>query len=161
MFIIFVPLVGLTFNYNFSIMRFGIQPNLQGLSTLPTIAEIEREKADILSSSPTKTVYFTVTPSMIGFMSGRHNPSLPFDPFGETWTMQRFEDLVNRIIAEKPDRILIELQNSPLLQVSEPRQAFFARLRGALTGPFVSKGEVGGWELWEPDGTLLGHSAGR
>jgi hypothetical protein len=166
MVVIFIPLISLTFNYDRSIRTFKFRTfkfaaNLQGLNVPSSIAELEREKANTLSNGPGRTIYFSVVPSMTGFIAGKHNPSLPFDAFGEIWTTTRFEELVRRVNAVMPDRILIEPQSSPLLQVSEPRQAFFARLRAALADRFVSKGETGGWEMWEPNSALLSHSGAR
>jgi hypothetical protein len=130
--------------------RFTTRPaTVQGLS-LPEDTEVYlRRHAELLRSvNAGRMIYFTGTPFITAVMTRKVNDLSIFDPFGETWTESQFHELIQDVLAQKPTLILIDVDDSPLLDA--PRRQFQHRIREAISAHFSLTKTQDGFEFWTP-----------
>jgi hypothetical protein len=129
--------------------RFGLaQPTFQGIVLPADAANYLDAHAAALMAAPADIVYFASTPFSMALASGRTNPLPIFDPFGETWTYDAFNALMQTVAAKKPACILVEQAGSPLLAVNLARAQFMQRVEKSVPAGYGKTRSDGGWDFW-------------
>jgi hypothetical protein len=122
---------------------------VQGLALPQNTATYLRRHAELLRSiHAPRMFYFTGTPFIMTVMTRKQNDLAVFDPFAETLTDAEFGQLIRDVLANGPPLILIEVDDSPLLDA--PRRQFMHRVRGAVASSFSLTGTADGFEFWTP-----------
>src|SRR5262249_47153076 len=112
------------------------RPTIEGVM-LPTetVAYLRKRNNQIKSIQSRDMFYFVGAPFITALMTKRNNNLPIFDLFAETWTEEEFERLVQDLNKRGPSLILVESNDSPLLDA--PRREFFERVRDAITSKYT------------------------
>ena len=108
-------------------------------------------KARFLAAQPRDTVFVTEDAYSIALLTNRFDNLPVQDVFGETVTNDQFGRLVAHIQQRKPPVILFDESQTDLDPAARdsfnPHQAFFARLRLALSGSYREVATTHGWRV--------------
>ena len=125
------------------------KPNIEGVTLPNKVAAYLQERNDQIKSIQSHDMfYFVSAPFITALMTKRTNDWPIFDPFAETWTKDEFEKLIRSLNNRHPSLILIESDDSPLLDA--PRREFLHRVRDAITPNFRLATAKNGLEFWSP-----------
>jgi hypothetical protein len=152
--LILATALGITFNMIVFpwVLRSGSEftmsePTIEGIALPKKVALYLQQRNDQIKSIQSHDMfYFVSAPFITTLMTKRTNDWPIFDPFAETWTKEEFENLIQNLNKHHPSLILIESDESPLLD--GPRREFFHRVRNAISPNFSSTATKDGLEFW-------------
>jgi len=123
------------------------RPNIEGVTLPKEVATYLQKRNDQIKSIQSYDMfYFVSVPFATALMTKRANNWPIFDPFSETWTKDEFARLVRNLDNRNLSLILVESDDSPLLDT--PRREFFHRIRDAITPNFKLATIKDGLEFW-------------
>ena len=96
-----------------------------------------------------RVIYLTFNSAFIPTMSRIFEPMPERDPFNNIDGETGFAPAMERIMASRPDIILIDSPTGPLA-VNGPRKEFQDRVREAIERDYRKSAVDSGWELWIP-----------
>jgi hypothetical protein len=123
-----------------------IKPNIEGV-VLSDKVEYLRQRNDQIRSMQSHDLFFFVSGAFVTTLMTKRTNNWPiFDPFAEIYTKDDFEHLILYMNQRHPSLILIESDDSPLLDA--PRRAFLHRVRDAIMPNFWLATTKDGLEFW-------------
>lgn len=130
-------------------------PMLSGIPLRDDLAALIKEKVDYLQAQPDRNelVYFTVNSYFVPRLTGLYERRLGYrDAFAETLTNRQMDELVAKLLAVAPPRILFDAPDSLVFRdfSTEYHRRFYERLRGRLESEYRPTETEHGWLVLTP-----------
>ncbi len=113
---------------------------------------IEKSKflQDLNARNPGKVLYLTYNVEFVPMLTRLFEPAPARSPWGYIQTDKAMDPAIDKMIANKPVAILIDMPTGPLA-VEGPRRDFQDRVRKSVGRTYHLAEETNGWQIWRPN----------